>query len=336
MPSEPAIRRMQDGDLGAIEQLLRAEWPDVDWPSRFRRQWRDNPAWTPAGTRGFVHEHDRRLLGFFGSIPMRYQLDGQPASACAATALCVRAAARGRGIARALVAAFDAQDVALRINATPNATTAAMFTGIGYTSVDPSAGRRLFAHARQPLGALRKAWRARARGFLRTLAAELRRRRPAGEPALAGAPLPAATEELDALWERHRAAHPTTLWRDRATLQWLVFADPRNTVLGCRDPAGRLRGYAAFRPVAGELRQLDLFPAHDADVAVALALAGVARADALGCAVVRLLPVTGAAEAPLVDHGFEPVADDLTLALLQRGAGPGGSWFTRIDGDRWL
>ncbi|HEX5050279.1 MAG TPA: GNAT family N-acetyltransferase [Planctomycetota bacterium] len=327
-------RALGDADLPAVERLLRSQWPDIDWPRRFRRQWHDNPWCTPAVARGFVHEHAGALLGFFGSIPVRYQVDGRPGLACVATALCVHGGSRGRGIGRALVAAFDAQDAELAINATPNAATAAMFEQRGYTRVDPASGRHLLAHARQPYGAVRKAWRARGRGFLRTLARELRRGRPGGAPQLACAVLPAATGELDALWQAQREAHATTLWRSGAMLQWLLFAEPRNAVIACRDASGTLRGYAAFRAERGELRQIDVFPAHDDEVLAALGLAGAGHAASLGLGVVRLLSVPAAAAATLDAYGFEPVADD--LGLLVRGSASGAPWFTRIDGDRWL
>jgi GNAT superfamily N-acetyltransferase len=333
MRSEQTTRTLRDSDLGAVGDLLRSEWPEVDWVARFRRQWLDNPNCTPASPRGFVTERDGELLGFFGSIPLRYQVAGRPGLACIATALCVRAAARGEGIGRALVAAFDAQAAELRINATPNAATGAMFTQLGYARVDPTAGRRSLAHARQPFGTLRRALRARGSGGLRALLRGLRSPRRGTDDAFACAAMPAATDELDGLWDRHRADHPTTLWRDRAALQWLLFAAPQNTVIGCRDARGTLRGYAAFRAERGELRQMDVFPAHDAEVLCALGVAGADHAADRGLAVVRLLPVTAAAAELLEQHAFEPVEPE--GELLVRGD-VRGAWFTRVDGDRWL
>lgn len=336
MASDPAVRALRADDLPAVTALLRAEWPGIDWERRLARVLGDDAA-TPSSSslpRGFVHVRDGALLGFFGSIVMPYQIDGARGTACIATALCVQRTARGRGVGRALVQAFDAQPCDLRINATPNDASAALFAGLGYVAVDAAAGRHVLAHACQPFGALRRAWRARSRGALRALAAALLPVPPPDTAALPCAPLPAASDELDALWQRHRGRHPTTLWRDHTTLRWLVFADPRTTVLGCRDATGTLRGYAAFRDDRGELRQIDAFPAHDDDVLVALAHAGTRRAAELGIAVVRLLSVTKAAADRLQRAGFEPVAGD--VSVLVRPAPGRAAWFTRLDGDRWL
>jgi hypothetical protein len=37
MHSDQATRTLRDSDLHAVGGLLSSEWPDVDWPSRFRR-----------------------------------------------------------------------------------------------------------------------------------------------------------------------------------------------------------------------------------------------------------------------------------------------------------
>jgi len=332
MASEQRVRELRDPDVPAVVELLHAEWPAVDWRRRFERLWRDNPTFggTTHHARGFVFEDGPTLRGFFGSIPVRYQVDGRDGVAAAATSLCVRPDSRGRGIAAALVAAFDGQTSDAKINATPNAASAPLFERLGYRRIDPAAGRRLLAHANQPFAALRKAWRARGRGMLRALLTATRRVAP---PPLRCERLPAATAELDALWAAHRTTHPTTLWRDRAALQWLLFGDPTTAVIGCRGDDGALRGHGAFRIERGELRQIDAFPANDDDVAISLALAGAAEAARCGVATVRLLAVPATAAPRLTTHGFEPVADDLVVQA--RGIDPANAWLTRLDGDRW-
>ncbi len=332
MCSDVVVRELRDADLPAVAVLLRTEWPDVDWEHRFARQWRNAP--TVAGARpprGFVHADRDAIRGFFGSIPIPYQVDGRAGLACIATALCVHPAARGHGVATALVAAFDTQRADAKVNSTPNAASAPLFARAGYASIDPAAGRHLLAHAEQPFGVLRKAWRAHKRGMVQSLLQVAPR---APEPALTCARLDAATAELDTLWQTHRGTHPTTLWRDRTTLQWLLFADPRCTVIGCRDGTGALRGYGACREERGELRQIDLFPACDDDVSFALGLASASLAAGRGIATVRLLSVSAPAARALQSHGFEPADDDLTIQV--RGIDSHHAWLTRIDGDRWL
>lgn len=333
MVSDPFVRPVRDADLGAVLAMLGVEWPAIDWPRRFQRAWGEGAAVVPSLPRGFVHEHAGEVLGYFGSIALPYQVAGAASTACIATSLCVQPKARGKGIGQALVRAFDAQPCALRINSTPNVQSARLFASLGYSPIDAAAGRHVLAHARQPFGALRRAWRARGRGAMRALGALLPPdKTPA--PALHCTPLRGPSDELDALWTEHRAAHPTTLWRSSAVLRWLLFADPRVTVIGCRSTDGSLRGYAAFRVDRGELRQVDVFPAHDDAVLVALALAGIHHAADAGTPVVRFLSVPERTADQLRQHHCEPVAGDVTL--LVRGGESRNAWFTRIDGDRWL
>lgn len=75
------------------------------------------------------------------------------------------------------------------------------------------------------------------------------RRTAAGGGDLAVAPLDRLGPEIDALWDRVRADHQFTTWRDAAYLRWRYLEHPtvRYRVLAARAAGGDLRGLAVVR-----------------------------------------------------------------------------------------
>jgi GNAT superfamily N-acetyltransferase len=351
-----ALREVRRADLPELAALLREPWPEIDWELRFARQWFENPAWNPEIAMGWVHEQDGALQAFFGSIPIPYWVIGRDGRAFAATSLYVRPAHRRRGLAQALIDAWNEQSGGeLWVNSTSNEISATFFENPDQRKHSRAIEREGFRVA-LPCARAKIAATERLAGHpLRPLlefpltvagAALLWLRRPRARFASSWSWQPTGDigPEFDQLWERERGAHATTLRRDSRTLEWLYLGGPnaaRNSLLLGRDPEGRPRALAGFREEreSGLLRQVDLFgDLSDESALPALVDRATKLAARKGLAVVRLwLPDTTSG------GGFD------RLGLESRACGgtiyyrfgetldpPVTPRFTDLDGDRCL
>ncbi len=231
--------------------------PEADW----RRRWQDNPAireLSEAWPIGWVIETDAgKIAGFFGNIPMAYEINGERVLAAATNSWVVDDDHRGQSLK--LLSRFLAQpNVDLFLTTTANAETTTAMTAFKARPVpQPDCDEALF-------------WITGPAGFGRALAAKARLPMAgvfgplAGiglsiADAVRGRPSPAAVEgcrliaafddRFDAFWQRLRARPGILrLVRDRETLDWhfnRFLADDRAWIVTC-EKSGALTGYAVF------------------------------------------------------------------------------------------
>jgi len=352
-----SLREVSEADWPRLATLLSEGWPEVDWPLRFRRQWRENPAWEPGVSMGWVHEEveSGELASYFGSIPIPYQVSGADARAFAATSLFVRPAHRRRGLARALVESWLAQEGGeLWINSTSNEQSLRIFEQLRLPRYERAEHEREALWVTRPLDHARRVAARRLGGGRRWLrlplalagAAALRWKRPGARDRSGWSweRITACGDGVDELWERERTRHATMIRRDSRTLEWLYLRGPRrrsNALLLGRAPDGVARALAGFREAREEprLHLVDLFGALEEPGALASLVRRTDRLAAeLSLSIARLwLPVSPELlrELDRVGVPSRPCRGEI---YYRRISGDGGDppTFTDLDGDRCL
>jgi len=290
--------------------------PEADW----RRRWEASPAIRGASEpwpMGWVIETAAGdIAGFFGNIPMAYEMDGERLLAAATNSWVVDDDHRGQALA--LLGRFLAQPgVDLFLSTTANAeTTTAMAAFKAQKVPQPHCDEALFwitgasGFARAllakgnwpqagPLGAMVCA----LAGLGVNIAGAVRGRPSVDAPAdvPGGGRLATAgafDDRFDELWQRLRQGPGTLRFvRDRRSLDWhfgRFLAGDRAWVVTCEKSGGKpgaLAGYAVFvrqdnaaigleRATMADLQAPDQTGGDDADVLRALVLAGLAECRA--------------------------------------------------------
>jgi hypothetical protein len=309
--------RFEDyGGIAALEERYGLfTTPEADW----RRRWQDNPAiqgesepW-PIGW--VIETEAEKIVGFFGNIPMAYEIDGERVLAAATNSWVVDDDHRGQALN--LLSRFLAQPgVNLFLSTTANSETTkamiafktkktpqpdcdeALFWITGYTGF----GRALAAKAGVPLGGVFGSLAGLGFGVADAVLG-----RPSAE-VVEGCRLTAAFDDrFDQFWQRLRARPGTLrLVRDSATMNWhfnRFLADDRAWIVTCETPGettGTLAGYAVFvrqdNDAIGLTRallvdiQVDIENGDDdADVLRRLFLAGLGECRARGLHVLEAI-----------------------------------------------
>jgi hypothetical protein len=288
------------------------------------RFWRDNPALSadrPAPPIGWVLESERRVVGFFGSIPLRYQIGDRPLIVGCASQWGVEKPFR-KSTDQLATAYFAQPNVDLLMVTTAIRATGRIFERHGATLMPQRDYDRVLY------------WVLGARGFL---AAALRKKevRPelaavgglALSPLLAGVvalqrrhpgrasvgiepdtvSLSGVGDEFDELWQTKLAERPRLLAaRSASDLRWhFAPAEEKGKLIlvRCRR-GGRLAGYLALQreeiPSLGLVRAkiADLLVAGDDPVIIdALLHAAVEISRERGCHVLELIGMTRAIRA---------------------------------------
>jgi len=92
------VREMEDTDIISLSGFLPAGIPNTTpefWLRRFDLWWTSNPAYTPQHPRGWVLEHDGKIVGFIGNIPVKYLVSGDVKIAVASSGWYVDPSVRG-------------------------------------------------------------------------------------------------------------------------------------------------------------------------------------------------------------------------------------------------
>lgn len=234
----PRIREVQFSDAAGVVALLERNDVTHETPEQWAELWRTNPVLRdhPSLPMGWVLDAGGDVVGYLGSVPLRYRLDRRPLLAAAARGFAVDAAQRQHSLHLA-AAFFSQKDVELFLNTTANAAAGSVFQLCKAEHVpQPNADQAFF-------------WITNARRFA---ASVLRKRGASSSAAALGAPLlgaalrfesafrrrgpqRAAVEcrvhpriaeniaaDLEALWRRVLDARPTVLLADRSpqTMRW--------------------------------------------------------------------------------------------------------------------
>lgn len=320
------------------------------WESRFRLWWEGNPAFGPAVERGWLLRDRGGIVGFLGSVPSVFQLDGEPATVLNASTWMVLPEYRGRSL-ELLFRQLAAARHTVLFNATPTDAVARLIAGLGFkpfawgdsskSFLALSPRRCLESKLGAGLGGLLLSGLLapgldvlqRARLYRLKESAQLQVRRVAQ-----------AGPEFDLLWEKTKRLYRHTNVRTSAVLRWQAFLDPfiDNRLLGCYEGESLL-GYALLKVRKhGELAVLDCTDlwldeerpeAADTLTAYACRYAALEKFDILsfphfsrvwGCR----LRGWGFLEAATAHKGFFRAPTDIAARI---EAGP--SYFTALQGD---
>lgn len=271
----PEISPVSLKDYAALSIFL-ADFPDDEtgsaqaWLNRMRTWWDLNPAFHETITRGWLLREQGEIVGFLGSIPWKFQLDGHETTVFAGTTW--RVLPEYRGMSFALKRRqMDEQEDVLHFSTTPRAEVARMLTKLGYAPMGSGrddeaysaivlnvekllrsklngrpSGRTIAQCAAPPLKALQRVRLRRLRRCAHEKARELHH----------------ADSAFDDLWERTRARYPSTHVRTAEAINWYCFSSPelRKSLLGYFD-GDRLAGYMVLQSV--ERRSLRIFECVD-------------------------------------------------------------------------
>lgn len=141
------IREAQLSDFDCVYELNRGLGQGSDSAANWVRLWSENPAVIHAGAPsriGWLLQAEGRIVGFLGSIPMRYRYAGRGIIAAATCRFAV--ASEYRGFSHLLVTAFLRQkDVDLFLDTTATPTAAKIMQALKMTTLpQPDYGTVLF------------------------------------------------------------------------------------------------------------------------------------------------------------------------------------------------
>jgi hypothetical protein len=270
-----SLRLVTGDDEEALARTLATyPWEGISarpWSDRIRHWWTNNPAFTPGWDRGWLLEAgdgpDAGIVGFFGSVPRRVNLDGQSRLSANATAWWVAPAHRKASLQ--LLARFTAQSACGHFNTTAAPGTHEAMRAFGYQLlqsgddnreslmlIDPGRVLSVKVTARLAAGTLPGGrigrglgrWTAGLAQALASAGAVVQRARLPR----AGGPhdweqLTRADDRFSALADTVRKRHRFTAERDPLSINWFLEGDfaERKILLACRRGA-RLAGFAVF------------------------------------------------------------------------------------------
>jgi hypothetical protein len=250
---EVAVVRVEDyAELASfMADFPGARVRSVDgWHSRLRTWWDANPAFEPTFPRGWVLRDAGKIVGFFGSLPLKLQLAGRETTAFAATSWRVLPEYRGKSIGLKL-RQLSAHKDALHFSTTPKEELVALLKVLGYQPIDRGPGtdaqsvlildfeKMLRARYRD---AFLGPWMAKiaAPGLGAVQALRTRRLEESGDVR----DLSTADGSFDDLWERTRRRHANTNVRSAAVVRWYCFSlEPADKKLFAYYERGTLLGY---------------------------------------------------------------------------------------------
>jgi hypothetical protein len=232
-----------------------SNFPDVKartveaWIGRFRAWWDLNPAYQASFARGWALRHDGRVVGFFGSLPLKLQVAGNEATVFGATSWRVLPEGRGKSLSLKMKQLEEHKDT-LHFSTTPREDLIPLLKRLGYRQIARGAGTD--AQSQYIIDGARF-WRGRLHPVLTGVAglalsvyqalrtSALRARADVRE-------LTAADAAFDDLWARTKTRFATTNIRTAAMLNWYCFAmQPADKKLLGFYEGGRLLGYMVIR-----------------------------------------------------------------------------------------
>ena len=294
------IREVREEDVPAVKGLLHEGFAiPGDVADRYLDMWwRRNPWKTDAIAGGWLLEEDSgEAAGFFGNIPVPYQIDGRREIAAAGTSLYVKPAVRGIFGLRLIAAYMEQSGVPLLLNNTPSETVRAICLKNGFSGATAPSDLEYW-WVRRPdqvadfarekgMVPTRLSWilqpsLALTRPLLRAFRIPLKS--TAEQPTVGDryqwSPSNDCDDSFTDLWNRARDPRSVTLYRDGETLAWLCFSEAvasKRRLVRCDDvQTGEMVGYVVWdieRSAGGVdiMRLKDAFlPEADADVVATL------------------------------------------------------------------
>ena len=244
------------------------------WRRRMEGWWDANPWFTSGATRGWTVRSEGAIVGFFGVVPLGFQLAGRERVVYGSTTWRVETPFRHMSLAAiATLLRYTRESLLFVSTRTPELVK--VFEGLKFARLP----RGESFYGRQPntlplnpgrvattlTGSSRKDSRLSqaldtvGHVYPRLVAARLER----SARRLVTAELTHTDADFDALWERTRDQFPNTNVRSAASLNWECFLpEPsyRKRLFACHD-RGRLRGFAVVWP--RQARGLRVFECAD-------------------------------------------------------------------------
>lgn len=264
------IREVREDDVPAVKGLLREGF---DIPGEIADRyldmwWRRNPWKTEAIARGWLLEDDQGdAAGFFGNIPVPYQIDGRRRIAVAGTSLYVQQTVRGIFGLRLIAAFIQQHGVPLLLNNTPSETVRTICLQNGFLrATAPSDLEYWWVRRLDEVVDFAKEKERVPRSLLWILGPSLALTRPLLRRFRASLGDPRTNVTTDAryqwspctecdhaftdLWQRCKDDHAVTLYRDAETLEWLCFSEAvasKRHLLRCKDlQTNEMVGYVVW------------------------------------------------------------------------------------------
>ena len=235
MAAEIAVVSASDyDDLAAFLASFPAVRPasSASWLECLRAWWDRNPAFDESLPRGWVVRDAGRIGGFFGLLPLKFQVGEDERQAFGALHWYVLPAYRGRSLALRL-RALDTQKHAIHFSTTPKPDRLPLLKRLGYQPIPRGPGTELQSHfildgrkffagpARNPM--LRGAGAVVAAPLLSALQG-LRTRELARAADADVRDLARADAAFDDLWQRTRRRYANTNIRTAQLLNWYCFS----------------------------------------------------------------------------------------------------------------
>ncbi|MEX2122647.1 MAG: hypothetical protein WD795_02060 [Woeseia sp.] len=287
------------------------------WLDRMQAWWDLNPAYVDSFARGWVLRDGGKIVGFFGSIPWKFQSGGNETTVFAGTTWRVLPEFRGMSMALKRREMDEHRDV-LHFSTTPRAEVARMLEVLGYEPIrrDPDDGSHsaIIVNFEKVLRIkLQNVFpgKALAKCLAPVVSAiqsfRIRRLEDYGQGKVRE--LTSAGEAFDDLWNRTRMKYPNTNVRTADAINWYCFSSKgiQKKLLGYFE-GDKLAGYMVC--MSSEMRGMKFYECVD----LWIERAG-GRAEVLGALVAR---ARQCAERDSCDRVFLPHFNRETAASYNR------------------
>lgn len=318
MPAK--TRAIDTSEAPRLLKLLTEGFPAhsaAQWERRFETWWGKNPCLKTGMPIGWVLEDaESDIVGFMGSIPVRFLVNGKPGIAVAASSWYVKPDYRGVHSLSFPLAFLRQKTPGLFLSTTPTDTVKHILRRLKFSSLAfPFQGKEYWMVLR-PEGILSqvrlKYFRTKLQNRLLTAAAIplkliwnslhlLKNKRLTGHRADRYHCSLATTcdDSFTELWEKTARRKTTTLYRDAETLNWLLssrFPEGSRYLIECKSrDDGRMKGYMIIDlddPAGSESRVMqmkDLFlPVFDEDALLTMIAYAAALAKEKGASFLKL------------------------------------------------
>jgi len=278
--SSAKLRYVEEKDFANIAEFLaegfQSDSLDV-WKNRIYTWWVENPSMDPGIPYGWVVEKNGEIVGFFGNIPVKYQINGSEDIALAGMPFYVKPSMRGITGIQLLNAFAKQKNVKLLLNNSPNEASYGIFKKFGFEDFEIPFDGIEYLYVRDYGKMLnffiKKSVRSQPKlSILKVLLVptklispfikliEDKRTHPKKRNNFICSLCSDCNESFAELWHNNRKENSTTLYRDVETLRWLFFSKTfagRRHVIKCIDSQNnKLVGYFVF----------DITYKHDAKV----------------------------------------------------------------------
>ncbi len=268
--SSAKLRYVEEKDFANIAEFLaegfQSDSLDV-WKNRIYTWWVENPSMDPGIPYGWVVEKNGEIVGFFGNIPVKYQINGSEDIALAGMPFYVKPSMRGITGIQLLHAFAKQKNVKLLLNNSPNEASYGIFKKFGFEDFEIPFDGIEYLYVRDYGKMLdffiKKSVRSQPKlSILKVLLVptklispfikliEDKRAKPKKCNNFICSLCSDCNESFAELWYNNRKENSTTLYRDVETLRWLFFSKAfagRRHVIKCIDSQNNeLVGYFVF------------------------------------------------------------------------------------------